>query len=469
MSVEAWTITPEYTIAGTGPYAISHPYVEGAIRAYVQLPTGRLELNTSEFAVSPAASDTTGNLTLSPTAAATHAGLALIIDRITPDEQGWVAVLGEREEGLAAQLDRMVQSIQELRARGAGALRVRVDLDPFDWQDGTVPILEDGKVKSGPTADAIAEAQARASEAAASAAAAADSAAEALAKENSMLRDRGDWATALLYSPSDIVTINGSAYICILSHFATVFATDLAASRWRLFAAKGDAGPGTGDMLKTENLSGLTNIPQARTNMGLGALATKTLAAFADIDPSAVITDTETLAANKVANAIPVAKAVTDYFDYWESDLVPTTSGPTHTIGGVPDWANRVELMLDRPEINTNDLLIVRLGTAGGIVSSGYTTSSQTENIGGSTDATGFVIVTGLANTRGPLGRMTFIRMDANIWLCDAALGLRATAAPALVAGRVDLGAVLTQVRLTRTGATANFNAGAIRARAYRN
>ena len=315
MSVEAWTITPKYTISGTGPYQISHPYVAGAIRAYVQLDTGRLQLNGTEFAVSPKASDTTGNLTLSPTLAVTYAGQPLIIDRMTPDEQGWLAVRGEREAGLAAQLDRMVQATQELRARGAGALRIRSDLEPFDWAEGTVPIIESGKPKSGPTATAIAAAQTRATEAAASAAAAAASAAEALAKENSMLRYRGAWATLTLYSPSDIFTSNGTSYITQTAHIASSIAVDQAANRIRVFAAKGDAGPGSGDMLKMENLSGLTNVPQAQTNLGLQALATKAQAAFADIDPTAVITDVETLAANKVANALPSAKAVTDYVD----------------------------------------------------------------------------------------------------------------------------------------------------------
>lgn len=315
MSVEAWTVTPPYTISGTGPYQISHPYVSGAIRAYVVLDTGRLQLNGTEFAVSPEASATTGNLTLSPTVATTYAGRQLIIDRITPDEQGWIAVLGEREAGLAAQLDRMVQADQEMRARGAGALRTRTELEPFDWTEGTVPILEDGKPKSGPTATAIAAAQTRATEAAASAAAAAASAAEALAKQNSMLRDRGAWATLTLYSPSDIFTNNGTSYITQTAHIASNIAADLAAGRIRVFAAKGDAGPGTGDMLNSDNLSGLTNKPLAYTTIGGRAVGKVDLLPFSLIDPAAVITDTETLAANKVANAVPTAKAVTDYVD----------------------------------------------------------------------------------------------------------------------------------------------------------
>lgn len=271
MSVEAWSITPPYTISGTGPYAISHPYVEGAIRAYVRLDTGLLALSGAEFAVSPVESDTTGNLTLSPTVATTYAGLPLIIDRVTPDEQGWLAVLGEREAGLAAQLDRMVQATQELRARGAGALRIRGELEAFDWTEGTVPILEGGKVKSGPTADAIANAQLRAIEALNAAAAAAQSAAAALAKENSMLAARGTWVTATSYKPSDIVRQGNAQYRCLVAHTSGVFASDLGAARWEVWLQDGAPGPGTGDMRNDENLSGLTNKPLAVTTLGFTA------------------------------------------------------------------------------------------------------------------------------------------------------------------------------------------------------
>lgn len=315
MTVEAWTQTPPYTVSGIGPYAINHPYIEGAILAAVIVGTARVMLNSTEFSVTPLSSTTLGNLFLSPGAAATHAGRSLVIDRATPDEQGYLAVLGEREAALMAQLDRMVSSIQEIRTEMKGSLRVREVLAPFDWADGTVPLRSGTRVISGPTAAAIAAAQTEAAAAAASAAAAAASAATALAKENSMLRARGAWVTGIFYSPSDQFTFNGSVYITETPHFATTVAADLTANRIRLWVAKGDAGPGSGDMLKTENLSGLASTPIARTNLGLGGLAVKNAVAFADIDPLALISDSEGLAANKVNNAVPAAKTVSDYVD----------------------------------------------------------------------------------------------------------------------------------------------------------
>jgi hypothetical protein len=201
--------------------------------------------------------------------------------------------------------DKLTFIMQEISAKVARAVLSTPDVDPA----GLIADLFGYKTDAEAARD---QAQAKADAAAASAA-------EALAKQNSMLRDRGAWSTGILYSPSDIFTgtgVNaGTSYMTQTSHFATTIAADLAANRIRVFVAKGDAGAGTGDMLKTENLSGLSSTATARGNLGLGALATKASAAFADIDPAAVITDVETLAANKVANAFAVAKAVTDYLD----------------------------------------------------------------------------------------------------------------------------------------------------------
>lgn len=121
-----------------------------------------------------------------------------------------------------------------------------------------------------------------------SAAAAAVSAADALAKQNSMLRWLGNWVTATAYSLSDIVYQGGSAYICIIAHTSGTFGTDLGALRWTLFAQQGASGPGTGDMLKTENLSGLASVTTARANLGLDAMAIKANVAFSDLAGAAV-------------------------------------------------------------------------------------------------------------------------------------------------------------------------------------
>lgn len=53
---------------------------------------------------------------------------------------------------------------------------------------------------------------------------------------------RHAWVTTTAYAVLDGVEIDGSSYLCKIAHVADVFATDLAAGRWELSAAKGGQG-----------------------------------------------------------------------------------------------------------------------------------------------------------------------------------------------------------------------------------
>jgi hypothetical protein len=127
--------------------------------------------------------------------------------------------------------------------------------------------------------------------AAADAAAAAVSAAAALASEVAAEAAAGvvvdwdfigQWTTATAYLVNNIVTIPSGAYqgwsfICIVAHTSGgTFATDYSGGKWEVVAQRGAAGAGTGDMLAANNLSDVSSISSARTNLGLTALATTT-------------------------------------------------------------------------------------------------------------------------------------------------------------------------------------------------
>jgi len=161
MTVELSTPTQRYTVAGTGPYALPWPYASDGVAAVIET-TGGVRIGlvvTDNFSVSPASSTTVGDLFLTPAAAALHAGAVIVIERSTIAEQGWQGLMGARERGLEAQLDRTVMTVQELSARQQGTLRVAGTLNPFVWDEGTVPILIDGQPASGPTAADITQAQ----------------------------------------------------------------------------------------------------------------------------------------------------------------------------------------------------------------------------------------------------------------------------------------------------------------------
>lgn len=106
---------------------------------------------------------------------------------------------------------------------------------------------------------------------------------------------KGAWLTATAYVVDNIVTEAGSSYICVVSHTSGTFATDLTAVKWVLFASKGAAGAGTGDLLAANNLSELAGTAAtARSNIGAAASASPTISGTATFTGATAFTGTAT-------------------------------------------------------------------------------------------------------------------------------------------------------------------------------
>lgn len=80
---------------------------------------------------------------------------------------------------------------------------------------------------------------------------------------------RGEWVTATTYAINDLVSESGGAYICIEAHTSGVFATDLAANKWEVFATASGvldingltalSAPATGDEVPVYDVSATAN------------------------------------------------------------------------------------------------------------------------------------------------------------------------------------------------------------------
>lgn len=131
------------------------------------------------------------------------------------------------------------------------------------------------------------------------------------------------WVTATSYvigPPASFVNNAGSSYQCLISHTSGVFATDLAANRWRLVAAKGDTGAtgGGGDMNRATydpDLDGIIAMPQIAaipeskvTNL-VTDLAAKVPTTYLDTDTT-MAANSDTKIATQKATKAHVAAAV---------------------------------------------------------------------------------------------------------------------------------------------------------------
>lgn len=275
MTLDTYTPPPPVTISGTGPYAFARPYAAGTVMAWVLDGADLVALVAGvDYTVSPTSSTTGGNVTLSGAAATLHAGRQLVLIRDSNPEQGWAAVQAGREKGLELQLDALAMAVQDLRAGLARALRLPLAADPLAPEEArTLTFDAEGNPVLGPTVAAIDAAATAAAQTIAAAAEAVTAAGVAQAAEASLIRDAGVWATATAYSPSDLVTQGGSTYVCLEAHTSGTFSTDLSGGLWRVFAAAGASGAGTGDVLAANNGSEFEDKAATRTNLGLGAAA----------------------------------------------------------------------------------------------------------------------------------------------------------------------------------------------------
>ena len=160
---------------------------------------------------------------------------------------------------------------------------------------------------------------------------------------------------------------------------------------------------------------------------------------------------------------LPVNGAIITY----RAQLLPvaTISGTFLTIGGIPSWTKRISVMFDHVLSSTTSDMIVQIGTATGIETTGYESVSMMSVAGsggaGANATTGFIIAKNVAtyNIVGQL-QITLADETSRLWIASGATGTVSVSAAGASAGTkiMDNPGPITQVKITTVSGASIFS-----------
>jgi hypothetical protein len=149
--------------------------------------------------------------------------------------------------------------------------------------------------------------------------------------------------------------------------------------------------------------------------------------------------------------------------------VIPTTSGTSHDVTGLPSWVKRITIELAGVSTNGTSSLMLQIGDSGGIENTGYVGVSGGANTGNALTVlsftTGFGLTSILAATNALSGNLILTLQDpaTNTWTASGSFGNVVTTVGVFnTAGHKALSATLDRIRLTTVSGTDVFDAGSI-------
>jgi hypothetical protein len=146
---------------------------------------------------------------------------------------------------------------------------------------------------------------------------------------------------------------------------------------------------------------------------------------------------------------------------------VASTSGTGIDFTDIPSWVKRVTVIFRGVSTTGTSPPQIQLGTAGGIVSSGYVCGNSL--VAQAVLSVNFTAAFGIGvNTSNWLashlasGQVIFSLIDSNTWSGSGAITVSGISSTYFTTGSVALGAVLDRVRITTAGGVQTFDAGTI-------
>lgn len=149
-----------------------------------------------------------------------------------------------------------------------------------------------------------------------------------------------------------------------------------------------------------------------------------------------------------------------------QGTVAATTSG-TERDFAIPAWCKHIRVMLQGVSLSGSALLRFRLGTSGGIVTSGYLGAGSViaATVATLNQTAGWDIYNSApAAADIYTGSIEITQLDAtnNIWVAAGVFAQTSSARTYTVSGQVTLPGALTTVRVTTSNGTDTFDAGSI-------
>ena len=192
------------------------------------------------------------------------------------------------------------------------------------------------------------------------------------------------------------------------------------------------------------------SLAQIKTSMALASVAST--GSYADLS-------------NKPTIPTAVSQLTNDsgYIARTQRSVVAAT-GTSILFTSIPSTAKRITVMWTSLGTNGGTNVMLRVGTSGGIVASGYVGGMvQTGNGAGSSASSTGMIIGGISPSESRTGTITINNLSGNTWI-GTGLNISSDSASIFysIVSRISLAQALDRISITSTNGTDQFNSGSV-------
>lgn len=226
---------------------------------------------------------------------------------------------------------------------------------------------------------------------------------------------------------------------------------------------------GTGNAIVVQDETDPDTTPFVVTNTGSVGIGTTVPATKLAVNGT-ISTDTiaeYTSAAGVTIDGVVVKDSAIagDYLRIAAKTVQATTTGTSITFNSIPNWVRRVTVMFNGVSTDNTSPLLVKLGTGGGIASTGYASTGARLAAAGTTvdSSTAGFLINSTSAADAVSGTLVISAVDPTNYIYAADHTVKdGTTAVMTGAGNVTLGNLMTQLSITTVTGTSNFDAGSI-------